>query len=130
MTPDQAAWEMHRMGYGFQLFTEEATGGDAVIYRGGSTGYRLARLVSGPTWLALSNVPITLSPHPAPTLTVAAARQRLESTGLLFLFFADADTGRGMVLYHRYDGHYGLITPVGPGGRTASRRRFASTARR
>ncbi|WP_157536105.1 hypothetical protein [Kitasatospora mediocidica] len=25
---------------------------------------------------------------------------------------ADAATGRGNVLYHRYDGHYGLITPA------------------
>ncbi|WP_340687998.1 hypothetical protein [Amycolatopsis coloradensis] len=28
------------------------------------------------------------------------------------LFFVDADRGRGSVLYHRYDGHYGLITPT------------------
>jgi hypothetical protein len=28
------------------------------------------------------------------------------------VFFADETTGRGNVLYHRYDGHYGLITPV------------------
>jgi hypothetical protein len=24
----------------------------------------------------------------------------------------DADSGRGGVLYHRYDGHYGLIAPA------------------
>lgn len=111
MSQDLAAWEMHRLDYGFHLFTEAATGGDAVIYRGGSTGYRLARLESGPKWLGLSNVPITLSPHPAPTLTVAEARRRLETSGLPFVFFADAETGRGSVLYHRYDGHYGLVTP-------------------
>ena len=49
MSPDRAAREMHRLGYAFHLFTEEATGADAVIYRGGSTGYRLARLESAPT---------------------------------------------------------------------------------
>jgi hypothetical protein len=25
------------------------------------------------------------------------------------LFYIDAATGRGGLLYHRYDGHYGLI---------------------
>jgi hypothetical protein len=111
VSPDEAAWEMYRMDYDFHLFTEAATGVDAVIYRGGPTGYRMARL-AGPGWLDLSQVPITLSPHPAPTMTVAQARQRLEATGWPFVFFADADAGRGSVLYHRYDGHYGLITPA------------------
>jgi ribosome-associated translation inhibitor RaiA len=112
ISPDEAAWEMNRMGYDFHLFIEASTGGDAVIYRGGPTGFRLARLESGPTWLPLSNVPITLSPHPAPPLTLEEARQRLDTTGQPFVFFADAETGRGNVIYHRYDGHYGLVTPA------------------
>jgi hypothetical protein len=29
-----------------------------------------------------------------------------------FLLFVDAATGRGAVLYLRYDGHYGLIEPA------------------
>ncbi|MBT2381356.1 sigma 54 modulation/S30EA ribosomal C-terminal domain-containing protein [Streptomyces sp. ISL-111] len=40
------------------------------------------------------------------------AAQRLRLTGLPFVFFHDTGTGRGSVLYHRYDGHYGLITPA------------------
>jgi hypothetical protein len=28
-----------------------------------------------------------------------------------FLFFVNAQTGRGSVIYLRYDGHYGLIEP-------------------
>ena len=35
------------------------------------------------------------------------------STGLPFLFYLDGDHGRGAVLYHRYDGHYGLIAAQG-----------------
>ena len=31
-----------------------------------------------------------------------------------FLFFLDPEQGRGALLYHRYDGHYGLITPTEP----------------
>ena len=33
-----------------------------------------------------------------------------EVTGWPFVFFRDAGTGHACVLYHRYDGHYGLIT--------------------
>jgi hypothetical protein len=28
------------------------------------------------------------------------------------VFYLDADHARGRLLYHRYDGHYGLITPA------------------
>jgi ribosome-associated translation inhibitor RaiA len=112
ISPAEAAREMDQMDYDFHLFTEDEAGVDAVVYRGGSTGYRLARLASGPRWLGLSDVPMTLSPHPAPRLTVSEASDRLEVAGLPFVFFADASTGRGSVLYHRYDGHYGLITPA------------------
>jgi ribosome-associated translation inhibitor RaiA len=124
LSPAEAAREMDQMDYDFHLFTEKATGGDAVVYRGGSTGYRLARLASGPRWLGLSDVPMTISPHPAPQLTVSEATNRLDVAGLPFVFFADASTGRGCVLYHRYDGHYGLITPAdGVDGRATKRPR-------
>ena len=36
---------------------------------------------------------------------------RLELSGLPFVFFVDRHTDVGCVLYIRYDGHYGLITP-------------------
>ena len=35
-----------------------------------------------------------------------------KSTGQDSVFFVNAETGRGNVIYRRYDGHYGLITPV------------------
>lgn len=31
-----------------------------------------------------------------------------------FLFYIDATTRRGNVLYHRYEGHYGVIAPAEP----------------
>ncbi|WP_327048745.1 sigma 54 modulation/S30EA ribosomal C-terminal domain-containing protein [Microbispora sp. NBC_01189] len=37
----------------------------------------------------------------------------MAASGLPFVFFAGRRTGRGNVVYHRYDGHYGLITPSG-----------------
>lgn len=112
ISPDEAAWEMDQMDYDFHLFTEAATGSDAVVYRGGPTGYRVARAVSGVPALGPSDLPLTLSPRRAPELSVDQARQWLEETGWPFVFFADPETRRGRVLYHRYDGHYGLITPA------------------
>lgn len=29
-----------------------------------------------------------------------------------FVFYLDRERRRGALLYHRYDGHYGLITPA------------------
>jgi ribosome-associated translation inhibitor RaiA len=112
ISPAEAAWEMDQMDYDFHLLTEAETGVDAVVYRGGPTGYRLARLASGPSRLEPSEVAMTLSPHPAPRLTTAEAKRRLDVTGLPFVFFADVGTGRGRLVYHRYDGHYGLISPA------------------
>ena len=45
---------------------------------------------------------------------MAEAIERLNADGERFVFFANQATGRGNVLYHRYDGHYGLITPNSP----------------
>lgn len=110
---DEAATEMNQLGYDFHLFTEERTGRDSVLYRAGDTGYRLAQTVP-PEEPPPAALPVTVSPHPAPLLSPAGARERLGLLGLPFLFFVDTDSGRGCVLYHRYDGNYGLLTPAGP----------------
>jgi ribosome-associated translation inhibitor RaiA len=112
-TPDEAAFDMDLMDYDFHLFTDAGSGRDAVIYRAGPTGYRIA-YVGGPpdTPMAPSALPITVSPRPASSLRLADAVNQLNGTGRPFLFFADLDTGRGRLLYRRYDGHYGLITPA------------------
>ncbi|HET9894650.1 MAG TPA: sigma 54 modulation/S30EA ribosomal C-terminal domain-containing protein [Streptosporangiaceae bacterium] len=55
---------------------------------------------------------VTVSEAEVPRLTLAEAEGRLGSQGRRFLFFVDKLTGRGNVLYRRYGGGYGLITPV------------------
>lgn len=112
-TVDDAALDMDLLDHDFHLFTELGTGQDSVLYRAGPTGYRLAQVtVPRQGDLAGHRLPVTISAHPAPTLTVGEAVDRLNVTGLPFLFFLDADRRRGSLLYHRYDGHYGLITPA------------------
>jgi hypothetical protein len=50
-----------------------------------------------------------------PEEPLARAIDRLELSGEPFAFFRDPGSGRGHVVYHRYDGHYGLITPAAAG---------------
>ncbi|OCB49764.1 integrase [Mycobacterium vulneris] len=112
-TVDEAALEMEMLDYDFHLFTEQGTGYAAVLYRGGPTGYRLALVAPVPVdQLSPFERPVTISPQPLPCLTQDQAVERLGLLGLPFLFYVDAAEGRASVLYHRYDGHYGLITPA------------------
>lgn len=110
-SPDEALFEMESMDYDFHLFTDAATGQDSVVYRAEPTGYRLAQLHPRPEPGPVA-APLTRSTVPAATLSLAEAKERLDLTDRPFLFFADPKTGHGNVLYHRYDGHYGLITPA------------------
>jgi hypothetical protein len=106
----QAAAEAELLDYDFHLFTEKSTGEDAVIHRSGA-GYRLTLAYPQTRRLGLIGPSIDVIPVPAPRLTVAEAKSRLEASNEPFLFFRDAATGRGNVIYLRYDGNFGLIAP-------------------
>jgi hypothetical protein len=54
---------------------------------------------------------LVLSNQRPPELTLAEAEERLDTSNEPFVFFVHPDTHRGNVVYRRYDGHYGLITP-------------------
>lgn len=110
-TPEEAAAELDLLDYDFHLFTELSTGQDSVIYRT-TSGYRLAMMHPKPGRLGPVPGSMTVSELPAPRLTAEQAAARLEAMGQPFLFFADTHTGRGSLIYHRYDGHYGLIRPA------------------
>jgi len=112
-TVDEAAQEMELLDYDFHLFTEKGTGQASVLYRTEAGGYRLAQVKPVPEDLAPYELPLTISSQPAPRLTLGRAKERLSLLGLPFLFFVDVAQGRAGVLYHRYDGHYGLIWPAG-----------------
>jgi hypothetical protein len=114
MTADEAAFDMDMLGYDFHLFVEDGSGVDSVLYRTeDGVGLRLAQLEPRPDAVVFGAASLTVSAQPAPVLTVDEAVDRLAVTALPFMFFCDAATRRGAVLYHRYDGNYGLITPAG-----------------
>ncbi len=109
-TLEEALADLNLLDYDFYLFTDELTGHDSVIYRV-THGYRLAQAQLPRPRRALPPA-TTQTRQPAPRLTVSAAIARLEALGHEFLFFVDTDTSRGSLIYHRYDGHYGLIVPA------------------
>jgi hypothetical protein len=108
---DVAAATMDLMDYRAHLFTDAATEMDAVVYRGGPTGYRLLRLRPADV-PAGTCVGLAVDPHPAPVLRVADAVARLDAGKMGHLFFADRGTGRGRLLYRRFDHRYGLLADV------------------
>lgn len=107
---DTAALDMADMDYRFHLFTELGSQQDSVLYISPS-GLRLAQVEPQPEALAPHLISVLVAPHEAPVLTVDDAMQQLEAWERPFLLFLDPDRGRGVVLYHRFDGHYGLVTP-------------------
>ena len=109
-TPDEAAFDMEMLDHAFVLFREETTDQDSVLYKT-DDGFGLVQLQPDPDRLPQTSLALRVSPMPAPTLTVDQAVDRLDMTGLRFVFFKSADSGRGAVIYHRYDGHLGLVTP-------------------
>ena len=79
-SPEEAITELELLDYDFYLFTERATGQDSVLYRT-ADGYRLAQVRPRPGGLGPVHTAVTVSEHPAPRLTLAAATTRLEALG-------------------------------------------------
>jgi hypothetical protein len=62
-----------------------------------------------PTLPAL--LPLTINAHKVPVLTEREAVAHLAQGWLPYVFYTDRTTGRGHLLYRRYDGDLGLIAP-------------------
>lgn len=109
MSVEEAAWEMRLLDHDFHLFTDADSGVEEVVYvrEDGSLG--LKQPDGGGAYVE----PAQSDPEPAPTLTTEAAVERLNASHEPFVFFLDATSGRGAVLYRRYDGHYGLVSAPG-----------------
>ncbi|MGC8472472.1 MAG: sigma 54 modulation/S30EA ribosomal C-terminal domain-containing protein [Acidimicrobiales bacterium] len=111
LTCDEAIFDMNQLDDDFYLFVDLASGLDSVVERTEESTYRMTRLVPSTAELGPTAEPVELSDTEAPVLSLDEAIERLGSSGERHLFFQDAQTGRGCVLYLRYDGHYGLIVP-------------------
>ena len=119
-TPLEAVAAMDAIDFDVHLFTDEETGEDAVVYRAGPSGLRLARqrrmYPPGWSWApplgAPPPVPLIVNSRPTPILADDDAVTRISEHGLRFLFYTSPNTGRGQLLYPRYDGSLGLVIPT------------------
>ena len=105
---EEAVWDMALLDYDFFLFTETGTDQDCLL--SAHDGQRHLQCVDGPApesdWVDV------VVESGAPALSVSEAISRLDEGSEPFVFFQNRTTSRGNVLYRRYDGHYGLITPA------------------
>jgi hypothetical protein len=112
-TVEEAIVDMSMLDFSFYLFTEAHTGADSVLCREPSgDGWLLLQTEPRPGEVPTGETLVRVEPLPAPELCVSDAVDRLNLAGWPFVFFRDLGTGRGCVLYCRYDGHYGLISPA------------------
>jgi ribosome-associated translation inhibitor RaiA len=110
-TPDEAAADMEQLDHDFWLFHDLASDADAVIEHLPEGGYRLQRTTPVNAEAGPVAIELEVAEQAPPTTTLEQAIERLEGGGERFVFFVDAEGGRGHVLYRRYDGHYGLLRP-------------------
>jgi ribosomal subunit interface protein len=108
LTPVEAAEEMEFLDHDFYLFIERETGADAVAYH--RDDGRLG--VIGPSGIGWSGESVGIvyeeSRMSGPTRLEDAVAE-MNILNHRFMYFTDAASGCGNVIYMRYDGHYGLI---------------------
>ncbi|WP_223885743.1 sigma 54 modulation/S30EA ribosomal C-terminal domain-containing protein [Nocardia colli] len=112
-SPAEATAVMDVMDYDAYLFTDAESGTEAVVAWGDPLGVRLFRQdadVRIPPTVNL--LPLTADSAPAPILDEERAAHVLCHHGLPFLFFTEQHSGRGRLLYRRYDGDLSIVEPA------------------
>lgn len=114
MSLEEAADEMDQLDHGFYLFLDADHHLDRVVYRNGDGSLHVVPLVAEEDLPGDTRPPIHSGSVVLNHLPLAEAEALLDETDDAFVFFADPDSDldRGNVLYRRFDGHYGLITPA------------------
>jgi ribosome-associated translation inhibitor RaiA len=110
--PDEAAIDLELLDHDFLLFRNADTNEDNVIHRLGERGYALIQPTQHTDTLKGCVASIEPSPLAPGRMGLADATRLLDLGDEPFVFFIDARTRRGNVVYRRYDGHYGLIGPA------------------
>ncbi len=111
MSAEEAADEMDLLDHGFYLYLDADHGLDRVVYRNGDGGLHVAPAVDGED-LSDARPPISAAALVLNHLPLEEAEVLLDEGDEAFVFFAEPGTDRGQVLYRRFDGHYGLVTPA------------------
>lgn len=111
LTPAEAADVMEELDHDFYLFRERQSGADAVAYH--RDDGRLGVIgPSGLGWSGESSGIVTEESRMDGPTRLEDAVAEMNMLSHRFMYFTDAATGRGSVIYMRYDGNYGLIEPA------------------
>lgn len=113
MTVDEAIQKLDLMDHRVHLFREISTAQDSLVCRAGAGSFRLQQLEPRELEWPVTR-PLVRDRTPVCSRTVDEALAYLDLTGRPFEFFADKATGRGRVVYARYDGHYAMLTAAVP----------------
>jgi ribosome-associated translation inhibitor RaiA len=106
----EAVNELLDMDVEFFLFRHARTEEDVVVYLRDDGRIGLLH----PPGSALADEDDIVVPEPSrysEPLTLEKGRTEMDMLGHRFLYFIDAEDGRGKVLYLRHDGDYGLVEP-------------------
>jgi len=107
---EDAIFDLAVLDHDFFLFVHDETGEDNVVCRDGGA-YTLLQPTPTPDAIARVGVPIRSGPAPV-EMKLDDAVSLLDESDQPFVFALDPETGRGRVVYRRYDGHYGVVTPA------------------
>ena len=110
MSVDEAADALEDLDHDFFLFHDAETDADAVVYWRDDG---LLALIE-PRWAVSADDrgPVSERSRFSSPIDLRTAAAEMDALDHRFVFFEDATTGRGNVIYKRYDGHYGLIEPA------------------
>lgn len=110
MSTVAAVAELYERDEEFVIFVHERTREDVVVFGKDTTTIGLLH----PPASELAEENDLVQPEPSryeQPLTLRAARDEMDVLNHRFLYFVDAEDGRGKVLYLRHDGDYGLVEP-------------------
>jgi ribosome-associated translation inhibitor RaiA len=110
LSTGEAVRELLDLDLEFVLFTHGRTGENVVVYR--RDDGRIGLIHPQGSALADENDIVVAEPSRySEPLTLDKAREEMDWLNHRFLYFVDAEDGRGKVLYLRHDGDYGLVVP-------------------
>ena len=110
MSVEQAADAVEDLDHDFFLFHDSHTDADGVVYW--RDDGLLALIEPASAQLRDDRGPVVETSRFSSPIELQAAINEMNEVSHRFLFFEDSVSGRGNVIYRRYDGHYGLIEPA------------------
>ncbi|MDX6659727.1 MAG: hypothetical protein QOJ55_549 [Solirubrobacteraceae bacterium] len=99
------------LDYEFHLFRHVRTQEDVVVYRRNDGWVGLIHPPGSPL-ADEDDIVVTEPSRYSSPMTLDDARAEMDIVNHRFLYFVDANDGRGKVLYLRHDGDYGLVEPA------------------